>query len=449
MKILKDIWKIFQKPIILLAAFILVLLVVLKIVPAIKESAAEDSPVTKIIVTNNNTYAQGEEIAAGDFEVIAVHKNGAKTAIDTDKVKLSKTTPDPTGSITEVKVSAEGQSCRVKVKNERNKIVTFECGNPDVSAVKAVLYSNGELSFEGVGDILAFTNAEFPWKSYEGDDDYPVKAVTFEETVTPSSMDGYFTGMETLCYVKNIPDTVESMVNTFSGCAALTSSPDLTGCNSLYDLTETFSDCISLETTSPIPDTVKNMTGTFSGCTSLKTGADVSNASGVTNADSIYADCIVLNDAKLPPAVQSVESAFENCINLKSMPEIPETVDYMPSCFAGDISLTTLGVIPQGVLDVGNAFDGCTKIRGILTVNCNPENYNGFLNDTASATSLDLQGDSLVLDVLAATSGQNENITVNGKTPDWEADYNEIMEADAKTDANAETGNKDKAEPQE
>ena len=193
MKILKDIWKTFQKPIILLAAFILVLLVVLKIVPAIKESAAEDSPVTKIIVTNNNTYAQGEEIAAGDFEVIAVHKNGAKTAIDTDKVKLSKTTPDPTGSITEVKVSAEGQSCRVKVKNERNKIVTFECGNPDVSAVKAVLYSNGELSFEGVGDILAFTNAEFPWKSYEGDDDYPVKAVTFEETVTPSSMDGYFT----------------------------------------------------------------------------------------------------------------------------------------------------------------------------------------------------------------------------------------------------------------
>src|SRR5699024_2749223 len=101
---------------------------------------------------------------------------------------------------------------------------------------------------------------------------------------------------------------------------------------------------------------------------------------------------------------------------------------------------TTLGVIPQGVLDVGNAFDSCTKIRGILTVNCNPENYNGFLNDTASATSLDLQGDSLVLDVLAATSGQNENITVNGKTPDWEADYNEIMEADAKTDANAETG---------
>ena len=36
MKILKDIWKTFQKPIILLAAFILVLLVVLKIVPAIK-----------------------------------------------------------------------------------------------------------------------------------------------------------------------------------------------------------------------------------------------------------------------------------------------------------------------------------------------------------------------------------------------------------------------------
>lgn len=447
MKIVKDIWKTFKKPIILLTAIVAALFIIMKIVPAIKESEAEDSPVIKITATNNNTYTQSDEIVAGDFEVIAVHKNGAETKVDTARVKLSKTIPDPTGSTTSVKVSAEGKSCTVRVKNERNKIVTFECGNPDVTAVKAILYSNGELSFEGKGDILAFTNADFPWKSYDVDDDYPVKAVTFEETVTPSSMDGYFTDMKTLCYVKNIPETVESMVNTFSGCTALTSSPDLMGCNNLYDLTETFSDCTSLEITSPIPETVKKMTGTFSGCTSLKRGADVSKASGVTNADSVYADCIVLNDAQLPPAVQSVASGFENCINLKSMPEIPETVDFMPSCFAGNISLTTLGVIPKGVLDIGNAFDGCTKVRGVLTVNCNPENYNGFLNDTAAATSLDLQGDSLVLDVLAATSGQNENITVNGKTPDWEANYDEIMEADDETDVSAETGNKDKSEP--
>lgn len=450
MKIVKDIWGTFKKPIILLAVFGVIILIVCKIVPAVREHAAEKSPVTKITAENSKIYTQTDVIEAEDFDVVAIHENGAETKIPSNDIKLSKTTPDPTGNTTSIKVSAEGKSCTVNVKNERNKIVTFECGNPDVSAVRAVLYSNGELSFEGEGDILAFSNEDFPWKSYDVEDDYPVRSVTFEGTVTPTSMDGYFTDLETLSYVKSIPKTVESMVHTFSGCTSLTSVPDLTGCEHLYDLTESFQDCIALENTSAIPSSVKNMTGTFSGCTSLQTGADMKEAYGVDNADYLYADCIVLNDAKLPPSVRSIESAFENCINLKSMPEIPETVDYMPSCFAGDISMTNLGVIPAGVLDIGNAFDGCTKIRGVLTVNCNPESYSGFLNNTASATSLDLQGDSLVLDVLAATSEENENITVNGKTPQWEADYSEIMEADGEADTSAETGaTGDEAEPQE
>lgn len=435
MKIVKDIWNTFKKPIIILGAFALIILVISKVVPAIKNNAAEKSPIIKITAHNDNTYSQGEEITAGDFDVIAVHENGAETNISSDQVKLSKTTPDPTGDTTAIKITAEGKSCMAEVKNDRKKIVTFECGNPDVTAVKAVLYSNGELAFEGEGDILAFTNEDFPWKSYDGDDDYPVRSVTFEDTITPVSMDGYFTDMEYLSYVEEVPKTVESMVNTFSGCIALKETPDLTQCKNLLDLTETFTDCTALEKISAIPDSVKNMTGAFSGCTTLKKGADVSNASSVVNADYLYADCIVLNNAQLPPAVQSIESAFENCINMKTMPEIPDTVDYMPSCFADDISLTTLGVIPEGVKDIGNAFSGCTKVRGTLTINCNPESYNGFLSNTATATSLDLQGESKVLDVLAATSGQNMNITVNGKTPNWDADYNEIMEPKEDTES--------------
>lgn len=440
MKIVKDLWDTFKKPIIILGVFILVVLLVSKVVPAVKNSAAERSPVIKITAENDNTYSQGEEISAADFNVTAVHGNGAETKISSDQVKLLKTSPDRTGETTVIKISAEGKSCTVKVKNDRKKIVTFECGNPDVTAVTAVLYSNGELAFEGEGDILAFSNENFPWKSYEGDDDYPVKSITFEDTVTPLSMDGYFTDMESLAYIANVPESVESMVNTFSGCISLTETPDLTQCKNLLDLTEAFTDCTALEKISAIPDSVKNMTSTFSGCTALKKGADVSKASSVINADYLYADCIVLNDAQLPPAVQSIESAFENCINMKAMPEIPETVDYMPSCFAGDISLATLGVIPEGVKDIGHAFDGCTKVRGSLIVNCNPESYDGFLSNTATATTLDLQGASKVLDVLAATSDQNMNITVNGKTPNWEADYNEIMEPKETKDTAAEAG---------
>lgn len=451
MKIVKDLWDTLKKPIIILGIFVLIILIVSKVVPAVKNKAAEKSPIIKITAENDNMYAQGEKISPSDFNVIAVHENGAETRISSKQVKLSKTTPDPTGKTTPVKISAAGKNCTIEVKNDRTKLVTFECGNPDVSAVKAVLYSNGELAFEGEGDILAFSNDDFPWKSYDGDDDYPVRSVTFEDTVTPVSMDGFFTDMEYLAYVETVPKTVESMVNTFSGCISLVETPDITGCNKLLDITEAFSDCTALEKASAIPENVKNMTGAFSGCTALKNGADVSKAANVNNADSLYADCLVLNNAQLPPAVQSIDNAFENCINMKTMPEIPGTVQYMSSCFSGDISLTTLGTIPEGVKDIGNAFDGCTKIRGSLIINCNPESYNGFLNDTAVATTLDLQGASKVLDVLAATSDQNMNITVNGKTPNWEADYNELMEPEESiTEDTAEEADKeDETEQQE
>ena len=121
MKIVKDIWNTFKKPIIILGAFALIILIISKVVPAIKNNAAEKSPIMKITAHNDNTYSQGEEITAGDFDVIAVHENGAETNISSDQVKLSKTTPDPTGDTTAIKITAEGKSCVAEVKNDRKK----------------------------------------------------------------------------------------------------------------------------------------------------------------------------------------------------------------------------------------------------------------------------------------------------------------------------------------
>ena len=430
MKLIKELWKTFKKPLIVLGVFLLLFLIIGKVVPALREKEADDSPVVKITASNGNTYAQGQEINVEDFEITAVHENGVETEVPFSDIRISKKYPDTTGKKTEITVETKdgNHKCRVSVKNERKKLITFECGYPDVSAVKAVLYSNGELLFEGEGEILAFTNEEFPWKSYEGDNDNPVRSITFEDTVTPTSMDGFFTDMEMVTYVESIPVTVESMVGTFRGCTSLKAMPNLTGCEKLLDLTEAFSGCISLEETSAIPPSVKNMSATFRGCTMLKKGADVSKAAGVVNADALYSGCTVLNDAELPFSVQSAESAFEECINLKVMPEIPPTLTNMRACFRGNISLTELSPIPGSVTDVSDAFNGCTKIRGTMVVNSNPENYSGFLAGTASATSLDLQGQSKILDVLAGTSDRNMNITVNGKTPDWDADYNDIID---------------------
>lgn len=49
-----------------------------------------------------------------------------------------------------------------------------------------------------------------------------------------------------------------------------------------------------------------------------------------------------------------------------------------------------------------------------------------FLDDAAVATKVDLQGNSKMLNVLANTSDENDNITVDGKIPDRDANYSSI-----------------------
>ena len=108
------------------------------------------------------------------------------------------------------------------------------------------------------------------------------------------------------------------------------------------------------------------------------------------------------------------------------MPAIPETVEVMNSTFQGASSMIETSAIPASVQDVSNCFEGCTKIKGTLTVNGNPSRYSGFLMNAATATNIDLQGNSIMLDILAQESEENPNITVNGRTPNYELSYNDL-----------------------
>lgn len=115
---------------------------------------------------------------------------------------------------------------------------------------------------------------------------------------------------------------------------------------------------------------------------------------------------------------------------MREMPEIPDSVQNMSQCFSGDISLSVPSEIPAGVTDVSSCFNGCLRLSGTLTVHGNPEDYSNFLSDCSQATQLDLQGESLILDVLANTSGGNMNITVNGAAPNPAASYRDIIETE-------------------
>ena len=90
MKLIKELWKTFKKPLIVLGVFLLLFLIIGKVVPALREKEADDSPVVKITASNGNTYAQGQEINVEDFEITAVHENGVETEVPFSDIRISK-----------------------------------------------------------------------------------------------------------------------------------------------------------------------------------------------------------------------------------------------------------------------------------------------------------------------------------------------------------------------
>lgn len=423
MKILKELWDTFRKPLLVVGIFGVLFFVIGTVIPAIRDLVISQSPIVGIEATNDKEYSKSSTIKPSDFEIFAKHENGKKTKINDKGIKLSPTKPNFVGAETEVTLTKDKWECTVKVKNKRDKIAEFECGKPNKKDVKATIFNNGELAFTGQGDILIYPDNEYPWLTYQGD--IPITSVTFGKEVKPVYMDGFFSGLENLSYVDTLPNSVESLDGAFSECIALKEAPDLMTCTNLLNMNAAFEKS-ALEKAPKIPASVKNMDYCFAGCVDLKEGADMSEATGVLKAEGLYSGCVTLNKGDLPPNVKIIASAFEQCINLKQMPAIPETVEVMNSTFQGASSMIETSAIPASVQDVSNCFEGCTKIKGTLIVNGNPSRYSGFLMNAATATNIDLQGNSIMLDILAQESEENPNITVNGRTPNYELSYNDL-----------------------
>lgn len=409
----------FRKPLIILGIFGVIMLIIGVVLPKVNSAIANTTPIVSIEATNSKEYSTSDEISISDFTVIATHENGKTSTVSSDNLEMSDVSISPIGATTAVTIYlAEDNniSCEATVNIDRDPVVSFQVGYPEISNVTAVLYTNGELCFEGSGDVLVFDEGDCPWLDYDNMDDYPITAVSFEEGVAPTDMNYWFEDLETLTYVDKIPSSVKTMVRTFSGCTSLTVAADWSECDSLLNINEVYSDCESLTTTAPLVSSIRTAYQAYAGCISLTSCADGSEATSLTNCEEMYIDCSMLVEAEIPVGAENITSMFENCINLKVMPEIPNSVEDMTHAFADDVSLVTLSTIPSSVQILDGAFQNCQLIEGELTINCNAESFSRMFDEACIATWLNLIGSSQLLDAYANTNNYG-NVTVNGSEP--------------------------------
>lgn len=389
------------------------------VIPIILNATANKTPIVSVVAKNDKVYSKEDTIKKSNFTVKAIHKSGKKSKISEKQFNISRKKISAVGSYTDVTISLKDNpdiKCTVKVKNEREKIVGFQCGYPDAKKVVAVLYSNGELCFEGEGDTIVFDESDFPWQHYDEKKSYPIEAVTFQEKVQPTNMDHWFKKNTTLTYVDSIPKSVKTMVGTFKSCTELKKMADMSQCSELLNISNAYENCDNLFYTCPIPASVTTAVSTFEGCSELQDTPDMTNATGLINAEDMFYKCKKLTGVKMAPNIQNLRGTFKDCINLKDMPVIPTSAECMDSTFDGDVSLTNLTNIPKKVTNIETCFKGCELASGDLKINCNAEDYSGVFNNAAVATTVNLIGKSKNLDYYANET-DSRNIFVRGSKP--------------------------------
>ena len=95
----------------------------------------------------------------------------------------------------------------------------------------------------------------------------------------------------------------------------------------------------------------------------------------VTRNEESYGD---IPETVLGYPVYSMIGLYENCINLKIAPAIPNTMEYIGDAFKGCTSLKTAPVIPSSVTDMRDTFNGCTSLEGDIFINVEElDSYSG------------------------------------------------------------------------
>ena len=211
-----------------------------------------------------------------------------------------------------------------------------------------------------------------------------IKSESDNTFVKVTNLDCTFYKSAELKIIPHIPDTINSMIDTFLGCTSLTTVTQLP--NSIKNMQATFMRCTSLTTISNIPSNVTNMNETFYNCSNLTSIPAFPN--NIETMEWTFQDCIKLTSVgKLPDSIINMRGTFRGCRGLTTITNIPNNVINMCETFTDCSSLATIPTtIPSSVNNMVKTFEGCAKLQGSIKINANLQ---GILIDVGSQTYID------------------------------------------------------------
>ena len=201
-------------------------------------SLNKDPAVTSIQAEFVGEVSPGENFTKSMFNVKGVTETGKLVKLNDFSSKTTAAAQN--GDSCEVEITSQGQSATAIVNITREPVFEQNIGYPNEEDATVTCYSNGDLEFEGKGELTNF-GTSLPWKDCE------YTHVYIDETLQIESMDSWFEGNENLVYCTNIPKSVKTMKKTFANCKALEKAPDYFQCSNLKIMDYAFSGCEALK----------------------------------------------------------------------------------------------------------------------------------------------------------------------------------------------------------
>ena len=150
------------------------------------------------------------------------------------------------------------------------------------------------------------------------------------------------------------------MSNTFRNCYSLQSTPRIP--NGVTSLWYTFANCNSITHASNIPSTVSTMCDSFAGCTSLIDTPNMVSGT-LTNLTSTFSSCNHLTLArKIPDSVNIMDHTFYSCSQLQNAPEFPSSLETLNATFYQCYSLVNIPTLPNSLKEMEYSFGVCNSL---------------------------------------------------------------------------------------
>ena len=165
-----------------------------------------------------------------------------------------------------------------------------------------------------------------------------------------------------------------SMNGLFYKCNSLKYIGNITGTESVTDMSMLFEDCTSL-TSIPYFDTssVTSMHDMFNGCTSLTTIPQL-DTSSVTSMHEMFSGCTSLTSIPQldTSSATDLKAMFWGCSSLTTVPHLDtSSVTDMRFLFAYCSSLTTVPpIVTSNVTEIGYMFTDCESLTSIPLLDC-------------------------------------------------------------------------------